>query len=45
MKSIVNLSEVKGLFCEDRDYLKELLHETIQEVLKAEMNDAWLPER
>lgn len=39
-KSIVSLGEVKGLFGEDRDFLKALLHEVIQEVLEAEMNDA-----
>ena len=39
-KSIVSLGEVKGLFGEDRDCLKDLLREVIQEVLEAEMNDA-----
>ena len=29
-KSIVSLGEVKGLFGEDRDFLKDLLHEVIQ---------------
>ena len=39
-KSIVSLGEVKGLFGEDRDFLKDLLREVIQEVLEVEMNDA-----
>ena len=39
-KSIVSLGEVKGLFGADRDYLKDMLHEVIQEVLEAERNDA-----
>lgn len=39
-ESIVSLGEVKGLFGEDRDFLKTLLREVIQEVLEAEMNDA-----
>ena len=39
-KSIVSWGDVKGLFGEDRDSLKDLLHEVIQEVLEAERNDA-----
>lgn len=36
----VTLGEVKGLLCEDRDFLKDLLREVVQETLEAEMNDA-----
>jgi putative transposase len=36
----VTLGEVKGLLCEDRDFLEDLLREVVQETLEAEMNDA-----
>ena len=39
-KSIVPFNEVKDLLGEDRDFLKELVREVIQETLEAEMNDA-----
>jgi putative transposase len=38
-KSIVSLPEVKGLLRENRDFLKELLGEVIQETLESEMDD------
>ena len=38
-KSIVTLGEVKGLLHEDRDFLKQLVREAVQETLEAEMND------
>ena len=38
-KSIVTLGEVKGLLQEDRDFLKQLVREAVQETLEAEMND------
>ena len=38
-KSIVTLNEVKGLLRQDRDFLKELVAEVIQETLEAEMNE------
>ena len=39
-KSIVSMPEVKGLLCENRDFLKDLLSEVIQETLESEMDDA-----
>ena len=39
-KSIVSLSEVKGLLLQNRDILKDLLSEIVQETLEAEMEDA-----
>jgi len=38
-KFIVTLGEVKGLLQEDRDFLKQLVREAVQETLEAEMND------
>ena len=38
-KSIVTLGEVKGLLHEDRDFLKQVVREAVQETLEAEMND------
>ena len=38
-KSIVTLGEVKGLLHEDREFLKQLVREAVQETLEAEMND------
>lgn len=39
-KSIVSLSEVKGLLLQDRDFLRDLVEELVQETLEAEMDDA-----
>jgi putative transposase len=39
-KSIVSLSEVKGVLLQNRDFLKDLLSEIVQETLEAEMEDA-----
>ncbi len=39
-KSIVNLSDVKGLLHENRDLLKTLIEEMVQETLEAEMEEA-----
>ena len=39
-KSIVSLTEVKGLLHQNRDFLKDLLSEVIQETLESEMDDA-----
>ena len=36
-KSIVTLGEVKGLLHEDRDFLKQLVREAVQETLEAEI--------
>lgn len=39
-KSIVSMSEVKGLLHENRDLLKSLIEEVVQETLEAEMEEA-----
>ena len=40
-KPIVGMPEVKGLLHENRDFLKDLLREVIQETLESEMDDAF----
>jgi putative transposase len=39
-KSIVSMSEVKGLLHENRDLLKTLIEEVVQETLEVEMEEA-----
>ena len=39
-KSILSLSEAKGVLLQNRDFLKDLLSEIVQETLEAEMEDA-----
>ena len=39
-KSIVSLEEVKGLISEDKDFLKSVISQALQDVLEAEMSEA-----